>query len=159
MPTTIRTATDADIGGLAALFAELDDFHRAHRPDLFRPVDGPAREHAHLAALVRGPLSTVFVADRDGAVVGLSVVIEHNRPALAFRPERRFAEIDAFGLTAGARRSGLGRRLMAASEAWARARGIDRLELTVHAFNAGAIAFYGQDGFTPMTHRLERAVR
>jgi len=158
MPTDpiIRRAVVTDIAAIDALYAELDIFHRQPRPDLFREPDGAARPPDFLKGLIESPDSVFFLAVEDGVLLGLSLVIARILPANAIRPERRFAEIDSFGLTAQARRRGIGRLLMQASEAWARERGLPKLELQVHAFNTGAIAFYETDGFTPMMHRLER---
>lgn len=160
MPTEIivRRAVDGDSAALSALFAELDEFHRSARPDLFRVPDGPVRDAAYLKGLIDGSDSVVFIAEDDKALLGLSVVIVRRWTESAFRPQRSWAEIDSFGLTVRARRQGIGRRLMLASEDWARARGETKLELQVHAFNAGAIAFYEVDGFKPMMFRMERSL-
>ncbi|MDP6374797.1 MAG: GNAT family N-acetyltransferase [Pseudomonadales bacterium] len=57
-----------------------------------------------------------------------------------------------------ARRSmGLGRTLMNAIEAWAKARGLTRLELNVRAANAGAVRFYDHLGYA--TTLLEMSKR
>jgi len=45
------------------------------------------------------------------------------------------------------RRGGLGRRLVAAAEAWCRARGVPKINLLVRRENAGVLAFYAAIGF------------
>lgn len=160
MPTdiVIRRATESDCAAISALYAELDTYHRLRRPDLFRAVEGPARDDAFLKGVIAGPDSVIFVAENGSALLGLSAIYARILPANAIRPERRYAEIDSFGLTENARRLGIGKQLMLASEAWAREKGMPKLELQVHGFNKGAIAFYEQDGFTPMMHRMERTL-
>ena len=57
-----------------------------------------------------------------------------------------------------ARRQGVGRALMREAVAFAQARGLATVELGVHEFNAGAIAFYEVLGFRTGTRRMEMLV-
>lgn len=155
---TIRRAAEADCDRIIALYDELDAFHRAARPDLFRIADGPARAPDAICGLIRGPDSAIFVAEQDGMLLGLSLIHARRLAPLGIRPARAYAEIDSFGLTASARGQGIGQLLMRASEDWARAMGLPKIELQVHAFNRGAIDFYEAGGFAPMLHRMERTL-
>ena len=44
-----------DYDALVALFAELDEFHRRARPDVFRRFDGPARTREQIELWLAGP--------------------------------------------------------------------------------------------------------
>jgi ribosomal protein S18 acetylase RimI-like enzyme len=152
----IRQARLRDCGRLLKLFAELDEFHRQARPDMFVRPQGPARDPAHIEALIAGPNSTILVAE-DSAfphLVGLATVLIRDIPASHIRRARRIAEIDNLGVARHARRHGVGRALMRASMAFAQAQGIGAVELGVHEFNAGAIAFYEAMGFRTETRRM-----
>ena len=67
---------------------------------------------------------------------------------------RQIAEVTNLGVARHARRHGIGRALMREAGAWARERGIASMELGVHEFNAGAIAFYEALGFRTVSRRL-----
>ncbi|WEK41597.1 MAG: GNAT family acetyltransferase [Candidatus Sphingomonas colombiensis] len=101
---------------------------------LIRPWNPPAHD---IARALAGPTSTILVARAAEAVIG-SVMTGHDGHRgwvyyLAVAPE--------------ARRTGLGRALMAAAEAWLRERGAPKLQLMVRNGNEEALAFYRALGF------------
>jgi ribosomal protein S18 acetylase RimI-like enzyme len=152
----IRPAASTDYKRLAKLFGELDAFHRRGRPGLFAKPEGPARGLDEIEALIAGPDSTILVAE-DSAfphLIGLATVRIRETPALPFQPSRRIAEIPNLGVARHARRHGVGRALMREASAFAAARGAAAVELSVHEFNAGAIAFYEALGFRTVMRRL-----
>lgn len=152
----IRPAAASDFKRLCKLFEELDEFHRRGRPDLFVKPDGQAREFGEIETLIAGPGSTILVAE-DSAfphLIGLATIRIRETPALPIQPARRIAEVTNLGVAKHARRHGVGRALMREARAWAAGRGISAMELGVHEFNAGAIAFYEALGFRTVTRRL-----
>ena len=152
----IRPAASSDFKRLAKLLDELDEFHRRGRPDLFVKPQGPARGFGEIEALIAGPDSTILVAE-DSAfphLIGLATVRIRETPALPFQPARRIAEIAHLGVARHARRHGVGRALMREASAFAAVRGAAALELSMHEFNAGAIAFYEALGFRTVTRRM-----
>jgi GNAT superfamily N-acetyltransferase len=56
----------------------------------------------------------------------------------------------------GWRGGGIGRRLMAAAEAWARERGAEQMTLDCHAANDAAIAFYDALGYRTVGHFMAK---
>lgn len=96
---------------------------------------------------------TVFVAERDGTVVGFVTVTE--RPHFTGRPEAYVGEL---AVAEDSARSGVGRALMAAVEDWARERGLARVSLDTGAANAGARRFYEALGYEESDVRLTKAV-
>ena len=152
----IRPAAASDFKRLCKLFEELDEFHRRGRPDLFVKPDGQAREVGEIEALIAGPGSTILVAG-DSAfphLIGLATLRIRETPALPIQPARRIAEVTNLGVAKHARRHGVGRALMREARAWAVQQGVAAMELGVHEFNAGAIAFYEALGFRTVTRRL-----
>ena len=96
---------------------------------LTRPWNDPA---ADFARAVSGATSAILLQREDGALAA-SVMVGHDGHRgwvyyLAVAPERR--------------RAGLGRAMMAAAEAWLRARGAPKLQLMVRDTNEAAQAFY-----------------
>lgn len=132
---TIRPARPADASAIAALLGHLG------YPNEAGSIPG------RIERLPEG--DAVLVAEDDaGKVVGVAVlhlmrVIHLDRPlgyitALVADPTRR--------------REGIGKRLLEASEAWARAAGCYRLALTSAEHRSDAHAFYPACGF-PLTGR------
>ena len=126
-----------------------------HVEGFHRCVDFVARERKYLAFLEAPPLDSThqfvmnnitkgysqFVAIFDGNVVGWCDVIPKNRPAHAH------SGVLGIGLLPAFRGRGNGFALIDATINDARSRGIVRIELTVHADNARAIALYNKAGF------------
>jgi N-acetylglutamate synthase-like GNAT family acetyltransferase len=134
----IRAATEADAAALVPLLDELGY---------------PSEEAAvarRLATLVADDASDVWVAERDGAIVGLVGTYIN---ALITR-DARLCRITAMVVAEGARGAGVGRALLDRIEAHARERGCDRLEVTSAERRADAHEFYEALGFEGTSRRF-----
>jgi ribosomal protein S18 acetylase RimI-like enzyme len=106
-----------------------------HEVGLTRPWNDPG---ADLTRAMSGPASTVLATcDGEGRLVGTVMVGHDGHRAwvyyLAVRPDRQ--------------RTGAGRELMDAAEAWARSRGIPKIQLMVRRGNEEATGFYRGLGY------------
>lgn len=132
----IRPATHADRPALTAL--QLASWRSAYRGLLSDAyLAGPVE--ADLAQLwTRDQAARDFrlVAERAGTGVGLVAVVEKNDTPY----------VDNLHVAPAAKGQGIGRALMRAAAVRLRARGDDRLWLTVIAQNHAAIAFYRRIG-------------
>lgn len=147
-PNLIRPAVPADYEALCALWEELDEHHRRVRPDLYRPPAGVRRERAWVDSLIEGPDSAILVAQAlGGRLSGLAVVRLETPPEIPFRIQRPLVQIDNLVVAAVDRRGGIGAALISACAEWAKARGVDRVELKMMEFNQGARRFYEAMGF------------
>jgi diamine N-acetyltransferase len=152
----IRPVGPSDFKRLARLFEDLAEFHRRGRPDLFLKPDGPEWALGEIERMIAGRDTAILVAE-DSAfphLIGLATVHVRDAPACAIQPARRIAEIAHLGVARHARRHGVGRALMREALRFAEARGAAAVELGVHEFNAGAIAFYEALGFQTVTRRM-----
>lgn len=127
----IRAAAVADAADIARLSAQL----------------GYAAEAAvfedRLRRIAAMPTHAVLVC--EGEAGGLAGFIGVERRRLVESGDR--VEIVALVVDAGARRGGTGRRLVAAAEDWARARGIDRVLVRSNIARPEAHAFYPALGY------------
>ena len=90
-----------------------------------------------------GPLRRVFVAVRDGALLGFgvaSVILE-------------IAELESIAVSPDDRRQHVGRCLCRALMAWGSEQGCAAMELEVRASNQGAQDFYRSMGFVEQGRR------
>jgi ribosomal protein S18 acetylase RimI-like enzyme len=72
---------------------------------------------------------------------------------------RTYVLIDEIGVLATEQGQGIGRRLVDAAVAWARAKGASGIELQVYEFNEGAIAFYEHVGFCTIRRAMALPVK
>ncbi|PYP80738.1 MAG: GNAT family N-acetyltransferase [Gemmatimonadetes bacterium] len=135
----IRPAVDADAPALAALLAHLGyPADAAELPDRLRRL--------------REAGDDAFVADVDGATVGLATV--HSRAVL--HVARPVAQLTALVVPPEMRGRGVGRALVDAAERWGRAHGADRLVVTTALHRADAPLFYERLGFEHTGRRYVR---
>jgi GNAT superfamily N-acetyltransferase len=151
----VRAAAVSDLGALVRLNAEVHALHRAEMPEKYRAIE-PGEVEGWFRGLLADDRHAIFVAEEQGRAIGFAVVERVDEPGHVFALPRRIAMVGQLGVTAGSRRRGAGRALMAAAEAQARAWGAVAVALSVLAFNADADRFYRALGYAPSVTRLTK---
>lgn len=133
MGAVIREAGPDDVVSIVALIRAVAAENRWVRTEV--PFDALARERLLRERMASGAV-VAFVADHEGEIAG--------QLSLGLRGERA-----VFGMVVAAahRRTGIGRRLVAAAIAKARERGVSAIEIEVYAHNRAAIELYRALGF------------
>jgi ribosomal protein S18 acetylase RimI-like enzyme len=116
----IRPIEDGDVEAVVALWEACG---------LTRPWNPP---RADIDRARGRPNSEVLVLEAEGRLLGTVMVGEDGHRGWIYY----------LAVAPGARGRGLGRALVAAAEAWVRARGIRKIELMVRRANAAVIGFY-----------------
>jgi ribosomal protein S18 acetylase RimI-like enzyme len=133
----LRDATPADREPVERLV------EAAYRGYIERIGRRPAPMDADYAALIAAGLVTV--AERDGALAGLLVLIPMDDHLL----------VENVAVDPAAQRSGLGRRLMAHAEGEARERGLPALRLYTNEKMVENLAWYPRLGYRETERRAE----
>lgn len=154
LPIRVRLASLRDYEELCSLFDQLDEVHRAARPDMFQAFPPPARTREQIAQWLAQPDSTVLVAQSEAGVVGLAVLLTRAPSGFAGAVQRKVVELDNLVVRADQRGRRVGRRLLAAAVEWSRQRRATHVEVAVHDFNRGATRFYESFGFASSVNRL-----
>jgi GNAT superfamily N-acetyltransferase len=167
----IRPALPSDWSELEPLFDTLDRLHREALPWLFQEPSTNPRPLSYLEELREGGLGELFVAragqahgegDRETSSegtahsIGFAIVLLRSAPRFPVFVPQTHALVDNIVVHPQWQQRGLGRKLYAACEHWARDRGAQWLELTVYDFNESAARFYASLGFEPLTRRLHK---
>ena len=121
----VREIEDADIEAVIAVW---------HAAGVARPWNDPVRD---IAFARRDPHSTVLVADLDGRIAATVMVGQDGHRGWVY-----YVATDP-----ALQRTGLGRTMMDAAEAWLRARGVWKVQLLIRAGNLDAQAFYERLGY------------
>ncbi|MCB0403508.1 MAG: GNAT family N-acetyltransferase [Bdellovibrionales bacterium] len=137
----VRQATAEDRDALVDLFVILNQESAFLA---FEPGECE-RQRKNLHAMMEGNLrqeqSLVLVAEENGRAVGLLIATG------SLMQRRRLSVHLIVGILQAYTGKGLGQDLMASLFEWAEKRGLRRLELTVMAHNARALALYKKCGF------------
>jgi ribosomal protein S18 acetylase RimI-like enzyme len=149
----VRPAVARDLDRVAALWTLLLAYHEG-APGLAPARDAGDALRRHVAALAGDPAAALFVAEREGALLGFAVARLLRRPPLFRETER--GEIEALFVREEARRAGSGRALADAALAWMAARGLRRAALQVAAGNEAGQRFWRALGFAAAMDVLER---
>jgi diamine N-acetyltransferase len=153
---SVREATVDDYRALNALWGEADLLHHEGLPEIFAQPTGPARSLDFVQSILIDPNQKLLVAHAQDHVCGfVRVMLSDRRPPLV---PGRFAVVEEVVVTIERRGSGIGRRLMAEAEAWAKNNGVEELWLNVWEFNESAIGFYAALGFEPINLRMRKKV-
>ena len=154
MSVVVRVAGREELERVNALRRMVNDVHVQGRPDIFR--DGFCEElQRHIYDAFDDEDSDVIVALKDGEIAGFATVQYIRRPESPYCLARDFYRVEEFGVDAQHRRHGVATALMDYMKRDARARGFDRVELDVWAFNEGALAFYEAAGFRTYRRYME----
>ncbi|MEM8642528.1 MAG: GNAT family N-acetyltransferase [Cyanobacteria bacterium P01_G01_bin.54] len=152
---TIRKAKVQDIPEIQRLYRQLDDHHTELLPEFFQPVEGDARGNDVVQTWIVRDDADYLLAELDTQVVGFVTVERSAHPKYPmFRPHK-FALIDNAVVDKPYRSKGIGTALFQATIDWARSHGLRYVQTSVWHKNAGAQEFYLDQGFRPMTTRLE----
>lgn len=154
----IRPATEADLDQALTLYHEFHEFHVRGVPDRLRvpvPYDDAAAR-ATLCHMLQSHDAALFVADDAGHLVGLAeVYLHHDAPHAAAIP-LTYGHLQSLVVTERLRGTGLGRRLVAASEQWASERGATEMRLACWEFAGGPLPFYEALGYHTIKRTLAR---
>lgn len=109
---------------------------------------------ARLAGLQRTACAVTYVASRAGNVCGLATVHSH----ASLNRDQPSVQLTLLVVSAQARGSGAGKRLVQAAEEWARDCGAQRLVVSTAVHRAGAHAFYETLGYELTGRRYARVL-
>jgi ribosomal protein S18 acetylase RimI-like enzyme len=136
-----------DVAAVRACFVALQDFERELDPAAPR---GEAIADAYRDRMFGRCVTwsgRVFVAEREGAVVGFVCVWGRVPPQEPDDPPRDYAYVSDLVVLPAWRRHGIGRALLARAEVYARGLGVDSIGIGVMAANRAALELYAADGY------------
>ena len=155
----VRTATGADAAAIARLNALVQELHHRELPQLFKAPDPEAFLPMVGAWLEKGERTGFIATVESGDDVGYVLLAVRQRPETSLTRPATVAELDQIAVDPRHRRQGVGSALVQEVVNHARDLGVDAVELTVHSFNEGAVAFFSAMGLTVATNRMRLPLR
>ncbi len=152
---TIRRATCEDAPILAALVADVQQFHAHALPTVYKPVTDLALFVDDIEnRLLANPDGWVYIAQVHDEAVGYVYVCRRQRPDSPYSFAQDPLIVDQIAVKPAYQGQGCGQALMQAVFDLAQAEGFDQIKLSVMAFNDAAIGFYQHLGFEILNHNM-----
>lgn len=151
----IRIAEEKDIPGILALLQQVGEVHHRLRPDIFR-TGAQKYDATALKALFKDAERPIFVAEKEGSVLGYCFCIHktcENHPIFLDRKE---LYIDDLCVDEGCRGSGIAAALYRHTREYAKESGCNVITLNVWCGNDRARHFYEKMGMTPRNITMEQ---
>jgi GNAT superfamily N-acetyltransferase len=133
---SIRSAQEKDIDALSGLLQELFNIEKDFTANAARQRDG-------LKLMLVNPTAIVLCAETGGVPVGMCTV----QTVISTAEGGPAGLLEDMVVTKKARGHGIGRALLKAAEAWAKGRGLTRLQLLSESDNEPALVFYLKSGW------------
>lgn len=158
MDWILRDAIIDDYEALCALFTQVDRIHADAQPTIFRHAPTPARSREFVQAILDDPDACLVVAEQNAAVIGVAEAAIRRPPNLPIIVEVGRVHINDIVVDENHRGAGVGTALLAHIEAWARTRGVRRVELNVWEFNTPARDLYERLGYHTLHRTLSKTL-
>jgi ribonuclease HI/GNAT superfamily N-acetyltransferase len=144
---TVRPASRPDFKGIVEIMSETEKIHVAGAPWVFRVISSQQKTE-DLERALQDKSGAILVAEAAGKILGYIQISLKENENIHMLKARRYVKVQDLAVKQEFRRSGAGRALMQTAEAWAKAKGVDIVELNVWEFNGGAFSFYQKMGYS-----------
>ena len=158
MVITIRRARISDNAGIIRLLLQIADLHHKGRPDIFKEGSKKYGKD-EFETILKDENRPVFVAvDEMENVLGYCFCMVIRFEAHAVINDHSSLYIDDFCVDENCRRQGIGRKIFAEVEEYAKQIKVYNIDLNVWEFNESALKFYENCGFITQRRRMEMIV-
>ncbi len=153
----INIVETTDYNLLARLNEEIQTLHNVLLPKIFKPYEQEAVIGFFKTSL-NNENATAFVAFENDAPVGYVLLFIMNIPSNPFQYSRSYILIDQISVLQKYRGKGIGKQLLGASYAFAKAHYIEHLELNHWTLNDSARKFFSHHQFEYYNEKMWKAI-
>lgn len=160
-PIKVRPAAPRDLDALCRLYEAFHEFHVRGVPDRLRSLEDAGRDHrrelhAGLKDIIgRDDAALLLATVGDGAVGMAEVHVRRDEPGAATFA-RTHGHLQSLMVLEPFKRLGIGERLLAAAQEWAREKGATEMRLDAWEFEDGPLRFYERHGYRTLRRTLVR---
>ncbi|KMJ46556.1 acetyltransferase [Xenorhabdus khoisanae] len=148
----IRTASMQDVEAILSLYNVLFDEMAALQPDRLKATEQD-RDFI-VSNMDNGKFHLLVAEDENGSINGFAIAQEQKTPSFNCLVPRTYGHIFDLVVSRNVRSLGVGRKLLAEMQKWAKENGYSHLELSVLSQNIDAIRFYEREGYQEVNRTM-----
>jgi GNAT superfamily N-acetyltransferase len=111
---------------------------------------------AGLTKIIEDDQAALFIAEIEGQLIGLAEVYFRQDEVDSVKVAQPYGYLQSLMVLEQFRRYGVGKLLVDAAEAWAKAKGATEMQLEIWDFPAGALRFYEKLSYRGLRRTLVR---
>lgn len=151
----IRRAQHSDLKALHTLYQAFFAHNARQQPQYYRN----AYEVENFpACILTNEKAALFVAEQAGMVIALLHMAEESTPPVGCFVPHKYAMVVDLYVHHAYRSQGVGGALLQTARQWAKARGLEYLELNVLYENEDAQRFYAREGFQTAAYTMRKMI-
>ncbi|GAB1372349.1 hypothetical protein MASR1M45_24110 [Candidatus Kapaibacterium sp.] len=158
MSVKLRKARVSDYSNFNNEFLELMKIHEKNLPDIFQAPDGTDFPAEYFERLIDCKEAHFIVAYDGDLFAGFIIAFRQKAADSPMLIPRDYIYIEFIGVNINYRNKGIGHKLLAKVENWAKKQNIQQLELKVWGFNDNAINFYKSIGYGTLNTMLRKII-
>ncbi|VUD52857.1 dTDP-fucosamine acetyltransferase [Thalassocella blandensis] len=163
----IVLATDDDLPAICRLAYQINTTHSRYLPQMFKAPSHIGFDKSYWKDAIHEENGICLVArvwDKKAGklekteVIGFVTAVLRQNTSVEFLQKHVYCRVGTLVIDEQRQREGVGGKLMAAVEKWARANGAMELRLDVMQFNEGALQFYQHEDYQCVSHLMSKSL-
>lgn len=154
----VRDAIENDLDAICILSNQINSEHHLHVPNMFKAPEGLERDRGFWKDRMCSSNGAFFVAELNAQIVGFITAAIRNKIPASFLVKNKICHIGTIVVSTAVQGQGVGKKLMASAEQWAKDEGAGYTLLEVMEFNKNAHTFYDSIGYDNHSRMLIKPV-
>jgi GNAT superfamily N-acetyltransferase len=155
----IREAINGDYESADEVYVESNELHYHMKPNRIKSprLSRPKEEFINRINGSAGN-ATILVAVEGDKVIGFADLVAKVDPENYYVNQKVYVKVDDLAVRKSHQGQGVGKAIMKAAENWAKARGINTIELSARWANKKALEFYDKVGYDIVSVNLRKEI-
>lgn len=152
----LRKAQGSDYQAINSLYHLTYSLYHKHLPRSYHPTPETVLVKEDFQNILDSSDCLMFVAEIEGKIVGMLYAFIDDYDDTPVATDYHRVEVAEISVAPEYAKQGIGTKLMAEAEKWAKDQGIFDLSVLVYAFNEEAISFFKSNDYKPYSIKMEK---
>jgi len=155
---TIRKAEKIDYKAINLLYHQTYSLYHKNLPEAYHPTPETVLLKGDFLNIIESKHCLMLVAETESKIVGVTFAEIEDYEDSPVASDYHRVEIYELSVLPEYAKQGVGAKLIAGVEEWAKMQGIADLSVLVYNFNKDEIDFYGSNGYKPYSIKMEKKI-